>query len=207
VRGAERRRPHHTGTLTIGTDNPAYPPYFQGGTPKDSEWKINDPNTGEGFESAVGYEIASRMGLATVGWVVVPFRQSYAPGPKSFDLDLNQVSYSAKRAEAVDFSESYYDVNQALVVVKGTPIATPRRSRTSASTRSRRSGLRARPHHRLARPEGDRACTRPVGSVAALNAGQVDGIVVDYPTAVIADPFVQEVKTSFAQFPKKRRRE
>ena len=70
------------GTLTVGTDSPAYPPYFQGGTQKGSEWDLNDPNTGKGFESAVAYEIANRMGFSAenVKWVVVPFAQSYAPG-------------------------------------------------------------------------------------------------------------------------------
>ncbi len=195
------------GTLTIGTDNPAYPPYFQGGSPKDSQWKINDPNTGEGFESAVGYEIASRMGLSTVEWVVVPFKQSYAPGPKSFDIDLNQVSFSSKRAEAVDFSESYYAVNQALVVVKGTPIA------DATSIEELRQYTLAAPLGTTSadlitdyiQTEGDPGVYQTLSdSVAALNARQVDGIVVDYPTALyIADPFVQEVKNSIvlAQFP------
>lgn len=195
------------GTLTVGTDNPAYPPYFQGGSDKGSDWKINDPSTGEGFESAVAYEIGARMGFAAdqVSWVVVKFNQSYAPGPKSFDLDINQISYSAKRAEAVDFSESYYDVNQALVVVTGTPI-------TEATT------VEDLAAYTLAAPIGTTSydlITDYIGadagsyqtlndSVSALNAGQVDGIVVDYPTALyIADPYVQEVKDSavLAQFP------
>jgi polar amino acid transport system substrate-binding protein len=194
-------------TLTIGTDNPAYPPYFQGGTSKDSEWKINDPNTGEGFESAVGYEIASRMGLSTVAWVVVPFKQSYAPGPKSFDLDLNQVSYSSKRAEAVDLSESYYDVNQALVVVNGTPITDATsiedlRQYTLAAPLGTTSADLITDY--IQTESGPGVYQTLSDSVAALNAGQVDGIVVDYPTALyIADPFVQEVKNSvvLAQFP------
>ncbi len=195
------------GALTIGTDNPAYPPYFQGGSDKDSDWKINDPTTGEGFESAVGYEITSRMGFAPdeVQWTVVKFAQSYAPGPKTFDFDINQISYSAKRAQAADFSESYYDVNQALVVVNGTPI-------TKATSVEELAGFT------LAAPIGTTSydlIQSYIGaeagvyqtladSVAALNAGQVDGIVVDYPTALyIADPFVQQVKNStvLAQFP------
>src|SRR5206468_6184011 len=90
------------GKVTIGTDNPAYPPYFQGGTPKGSDWQINDPDTGKGFESAVAYEIAKRMGFTTdqVKWIVVPFDQSYAPGAKHFDFDINQISYKAGRAKA-----------------------------------------------------------------------------------------------------------
>jgi polar amino acid transport system substrate-binding protein len=197
------------GTLTIGTDNPAYPPYFGGGTPKGSEWKINDPSTGKGFESAVAYEIAKRMGFTPdqVNWVVVPFDQSYAPGPKSFDFDINQISYKPARANAVDFSESYYDVNQALVAVKDTPIA-------SATT------IGDLKQYSLAAPLGTTSYdtitnviqpTQEAGvynslsdTVAALNAGQVDGIVVDLPTALyLADPYVQEVKNGVVvgQFP------
>jgi polar amino acid transport system substrate-binding protein len=188
------------GAVTIGTDNPAYPPYFQGGTEKGSEWKINDPNTGKGFESAVGYEIANRLGISNVKWVVVPFTKSYAPGTKDFDFDLNQVSYKKSRAQAVDFSTSYYDVNQALVAVKGTPI-------TNATT------VADLKPYKLAAPLGTTSYdtitnviqpdNQPgvyqslADSVAALNAGQVDGIVVDYPTALyIADPYVQQVKNS-----------
>jgi polar amino acid transport system substrate-binding protein len=195
------------GTLTVGTDSPAYPPYFQGGTEKGSGWDINDPNTGKGFESAVAYEIANRMGFTPehVTWVVVPFAQSYAPGPKEFDLDINQISYSMKRSQAVDFSESYYDVNQALVIVKGTPIA----GATSVADLAQ---------YKLAAPLGTTSADlieSYIGgtagtyqtlrdAVAAVNAGQADGVVVDYPTALyMADPFVQQVENStvLAQFP------
>jgi polar amino acid transport system substrate-binding protein len=195
------------GTLTVGTDSPAYPPYFQGGTEKGSGWDINDPSTGKGFESAVAYEIANRMGFTPehVTWVVVPFAQSYAPGPKEFDLDINQISYSMKRSQAVDFSESYYDVNQALVIVKGTPIA----GATSVADLAQ---------YKLAAPLGTTSADlieSYIGgtagtyqtlrdAVAAVNAGQADGVVVDYPTALyMADPFVQQVENStvLAQFP------
>ena len=197
----------NAGTLTIGTDNPAYPPYFQGGSEKDSDWKFNDPNNGEGFESAVGYAIAERLGFSAdqVSWIVVPFKEAYAPGPKAFDLDLNQVSYSDDRAQAVDFSESYFDVNQALVVVEDTPITdaasvadlqqytlATQLGTTSADLISDYIGTEPAVYQKLA------------DAVAAINAGQVDGLVVDYPTALfIADPFVQQVKDSIvlAQFP------
>src|SRR5512132_3560797 len=112
------------GTLTIGTDNPAYPPWFAGGT-KSSKWKINDPSTGKGYESAVAYAIAGKLGYAKakVSWTYVPFNRAFAPGPKSFDFDINQISYTPARAKVVAFSKSYYDVNQAIVVNKGTKIA------------------------------------------------------------------------------------
>src|SRR5215216_2043794 len=80
------------GKLTIGTDNPAYPPWF-GGAEK-APWKITDPRSGEGFESAVAYAVADKLGFAKedVVWKVVPFNQSFKPGPKDFDFDINQIS-------------------------------------------------------------------------------------------------------------------
>ena len=110
--------------LTVGTDNPAYPPWYAGGT-KSSFWKINDPSNGKGFEPAVAYAVAKQLGFkpAQVKWVYVPFSKSFAPGPKSFDFDINQISFTPARAKVVTFSNSYYDVNQAIVVLKGKPIS------------------------------------------------------------------------------------
>src|SRR6476646_10760701 len=112
-----------SGQLTVGTDNPAYPPWF-GGTEK-APWKVSDPYSGQGYESAVAYAVANTLGFAKreVKWIVVPFNTSFAPGPKKFDFDINQISFKPARAGAVNFSDSYYNVHQALVVVKGTPIA------------------------------------------------------------------------------------
>jgi polar amino acid transport system substrate-binding protein len=106
---------HAQGQLTVATDSPAYPPWF------DS----NKPGNGQGYESAVSYAVAKQLGFTTdqVKWVTEPFDSSYAPGPKKFDFDVNEVSYSAERAQAVTFSDSYYDVQQALVALKGSPAA------------------------------------------------------------------------------------
>ena len=92
------------GTLTVGTDKPAYPPYFED----------NDPTNGKGFESATAYAIADQLGLqpGAVKWTVVPFNSSYAPGPKDFDFDLNQISITPKREKQVDFSSPYYEANR-----------------------------------------------------------------------------------------------
>ncbi len=188
------------GALTVGTDNPAYPPYFEGGSEKGSQWKLNDPSTGKGFESAVAYAVADKLGFSAsqVAWIVAPFITTYAPGTKSWDFAIEQISYSAKRAQAVDLSDSYWDVNQALVAVKGTPIT----SATSVAD------LKS---YTLAAPIGTSSyayVTDVIGAkpaayqtlalaVAALNAGQVDGLVVDLPTSLyMADPYVQEVKNS-----------
>ena len=188
------------GTLTVGTDNPAYPPYFEGGTTNGSQWKLNDPTTGKGFESAVAYAVADKLGFSAsqVAWIVAPFVTTYAPGTKSWDFAIEQISYSAKRAQAVDLSDSYWDVNQALVAVKGTPI-------TSATS------IADLKQYTIAAPIGTTSysfVTDVIGAkpaayqtlalaVAAINAGQVDGLLVDLPTALyMADPYVQEVKNS-----------
>ena len=104
------------GQLTVATDSPAYPPWFEN----------NNPANGKGFESAVAYAIAKQLGFKTaqVHWAYEPFDASYAPGPKKFDFDINEISYTPQRATAVTFSASYYDVSQALVALKNTPIAT-----------------------------------------------------------------------------------
>ena len=104
------------GTLTVATDNPGYTPWFIN----------NTPTNGKGYESAVAYAIASELGVKrkNVKWVVEPFDSSYLAGKKSFDFDINEISYSAQRAQAVSFSNSYYDVQQSLIALKGSPIVT-----------------------------------------------------------------------------------
>ena len=99
----------NSATLTIGADNPAYPPWY-GGAEKTKPWKVSDPYSGKGYEDAVAYAIARQLGFAkaSVKWTVVPFNNSYRPGKKPFDLYLTQVSYKPSRAKGADFSKSYY---------------------------------------------------------------------------------------------------
>ena len=176
------------GQLSIGTDNPAYPPWFAGGETKGRPWKINDPAKGQGFESAVAYAVAKRLGFAKseVVWVYTPFNKAIAPGKKSFDFDINQVSYSPQRAKVVGFSQGYYNVNQSIVGLKGKPIS---------SVRSK-NGLKK---YRLGAQLGTTSYQYIVNSikpspsvkvydtndaaVQALKIGQIDGLVVDLPTA------------------------
>ena len=104
------------GVLTVATDNPVYTPWFVN----------NTPTNGKGYESAVAYAVAAQLGFSKsqVTWVHEPFNSVYAPGPKSFDFDINEVSYTPQRATAVTFSNSYYPVQQSIVAIKGTPIVT-----------------------------------------------------------------------------------
>jgi polar amino acid transport system substrate-binding protein len=177
-----------TGQLTIGTDNPAYPPWF-GGTPaKGSVWKVSDPTSGQGFEGAVAYAVAGKLGFAKseVKWVVVPFDQSFKPGTKSFDFDVNQISYTPQRAKSADFSDSYYDVNQALVGIKGTPIT---KAKTIADLKSRKLGVQIGTTSydyvkNNIKPDKSPSVYSNSNDVnSGLKSHGVEGIVTDLPTA------------------------
>ncbi|MFI8188088.1 ABC transporter substrate-binding protein [Streptomyces sp. NPDC085946] len=166
------------GKLTIATDKPAYAPWFQD----------DDPANGKGFESAVAHAVAERLGYdrSEVVWQSVPFNKAFAPGEKTFDFDINQVSVSAERKKAVDFSSGYYDVRQAVVALKGSKAA-------------RASGIADLRDVKLGAQVGTTSLTyiddvvRPKRAAAvyakndqaksALRNGQVDAIVVDLPTA------------------------
>lgn len=176
------------GRLTIGTDNPAFPPWFEGGTPEGSDWEINDPSTGEGFESAVAYAVAEQLGFTEdeVEWVVVPFNNSFRPGEKNFDFDINQVSVTEERDRAVDFSDSYYDVNQALVANEGTPITEVDALADLAEYQlGAQVGTTSLQYieDNIQPSKEPRVYDTSNDVVAALNGSQIDGIVVDLPTA------------------------
>jgi polar amino acid transport system substrate-binding protein len=174
------------GKLTIGTDNPAYPPWF-GGTPQ-GQWKISDPTSGKGFESAVAYAVAEKLGFTKdeVEWTVVPFNNSFKPGPKDFDFDINQISYTPKRAQVVDFSDSYYDVNQSVVALKDSKIANVT---SLADLKDAKLGAPVGTTSYDYITENIQPSQQPQvydtldAGVAALKAKQIDGLVVDLPTA------------------------
>ncbi|MCC6832784.1 MAG: amino acid ABC transporter substrate-binding protein [Thermoleophilia bacterium] len=175
------------GVLTLSTDNPAFPPWFGGGE-KNPPWKVNDPATGKGYESAVAYEVARRIGFARskVKWIYTPFDKSFAPGDKDFDLFFNQVSYNPARARNVAFSISYYNVTQAVVVKSGTAIA---RARSIAALKPYRFGAQRGTtsldaiRTRIQPDQTPRVYPTNVNAVNALKNGQIDGLVVDLPTA------------------------
>jgi len=166
------------GTLTIATDDPAFPPYFED----------NDPTNGEGFESAVAYAIADELGFAEadVTWVVEPFNRSYAPGAKEYDFDVNQISITDKRAEAVDFSSPYYEAKQAVVALKDSPAAD---AATLANVADADIGVQIGTTSldavdTVIQPSADAQVFDTSNDVvSALKNEQVDAVVVDVPTA------------------------
>jgi polar amino acid transport system substrate-binding protein len=195
-----------SGQLSVGTDNPAYPPWFGGGSPKGSQWKINDPSTGKGFESAVAYAVARQLGFAAneVVWVYTPFNRSFAPGKKAFDFDINQISATAPRSKVVTFSTSYYDVNQAVVVVKGTKIAGVR---SKAGLKPFKLGAQLGTTSydyivkSIAPAEKPAVFPSNAGAVQALKNKQIDGLVVDLPTAFFVSAAQVPNSKVLGQFP------
>lgn len=167
-----------SGTLTVATDSPAFPPYFED----------DDPTNGQGFESAVAYAIADKLGYAEgdVEWVVEPFNSSYRPGPKNFDFDVNQISITPKRAQAVDFSSPYYTADQALVALKGSGFenATSLADFADASIGVQIGTTSLEAVEATIQPSSEpRVFDTSNDVVSALKQGQVDAIVVDVPTA------------------------
>ena len=166
------------GTLTIGTDSPAYEPWFVD----------NDPSNGKGYESAVAYAIAEQLGYspAEVEWVTVPFNAVVSPGEKKFDFDVNQVSITEQRRKAVDFSSGYYDVRQTVITNEGSPIDG---ATSIADLADARLGAQVGTTSYAAITETIGTSQQPAAfdtndqAVQSLKNGQIDGIVVDLPTA------------------------
>ncbi|MFJ9030725.1 ABC transporter substrate-binding protein [Streptomyces sp. NPDC102274] len=166
------------GKLTVGTDKPAYAPWFQD----------DDPASGKGFESAVTYAVAKALGYEKnqVVWQTVPFNNSFAPGEKNFDFDINQISMSDERKKAVDFSSGYYDVRQAVIALKDSPYA---KATTASDLKGAKLGAQVGTTsldtiNQVIKPTRQPAVFQKNDfAKSALRNGQVDAIVVDLPTA------------------------
>ncbi|MEV7330181.1 transporter substrate-binding domain-containing protein [Micromonospora sp. NPDC093244] len=166
------------GKLTIATDQPAYEPWF----------RQDKPDNGEGFEAAVAYAVAEKLGYsrADVTWTRVKFDSAIAPGPKTFDFDINQFSITEERKQAVDFSAPYYLVRQSVIALRSSKIA----GRTSlADLRDARLGAQVGTTSYQAITDVIKPSAKPQvynsndDAKKALQNGQLDGLVVDLPTA------------------------
>ena len=166
------------GTFTVATDKPAYAPWFSD----------DKPANGKGFESAVAYAVAEKLGYdpSAVTWTVVPFTSAYAPGDKAFDVDINEVSITDARRNAVDFSSPYYTVTQTVVTTKGSPIDG---ATTVAALQGAKLGAQVGTTSYTAITDQIKPSKTPAPydtndlAIQALKNKQIDGIVVDLPTA------------------------
>jgi polar amino acid transport system substrate-binding protein len=199
------------GRLTLATDNPAYPPWWGGGETR-KPWKISNPYSGQGYESAVAYAVAKRLGFSKreVDWTVVPFGNSFRPGPKTFDFYMAQVSFSKDRERAVDFSSSYYYVKQSLVAQAGMPIT---RAKSLAALRPYRLGAQLGTTSYRYITDYIKPTQQPRSfdsnnlAIRALENGQIDGIVVDLPTAFYVTAAQMDDGAIVGQFPNRAGRE
>jgi polar amino acid transport system substrate-binding protein len=167
----------YKGVFTFGTDQPVYPPWYMG----------DNPENGEGFESALAYVVAAKLGYPRdeVRWVRVPFNAALAPGAKAFDASLSEFSITEQRKAAVDFSSPYFDVTQAVVTLKSSPAAA---ARSVDALKPLRLGVQVGTTSYTAA-----ASVNGVNPVAvyntnvdakmALSSGEIDALVADLPTA------------------------
>ena len=166
------------GVLTIGTDDPAYTPWFDN----------NNPSDGKGFESAIAYAVAKQLGYPAtkVKWVKAAFNTVIQPGKKAFDFDINEVSITPERAKAVDFSTGYYDVAQALITTSKSKIA---KAKTIADLANAKLGASVGSTSYTTITDVIKPKNKPAVfdtndlATAALKNGQIDGLVLDLPTA------------------------
>jgi polar amino acid transport system substrate-binding protein len=165
------------GTFTVATDDPAYDPWFAD----------NDPSNGQGFESAVAYAVADRLGFEKdqVVWTKVPFNTAYQPGDKAFDVDINQISITDERKQAVDFSAPYYEAAQAVIVLEDSEFAGAK-SLADLADAQLGAQIGTTSLKAIGQIEGakePRVYDDTTKAAEALRNGQVDGIVADLPSA------------------------
>ncbi len=166
------------GKFTAATGSPAFPP-----------WVVDDkPENGKGYESAVTYAVAKKLGYtdADVVWIRTTFDSAIAPGPKKFDVNIQQFSITEDRKKAVDFSSGYYDLTQAVVTYAGSPIA---KATTVAELKNAKLGAAVATTSLDAIDSVIQPTVKAKiynnndDAVAALKTKQIDGLVVDLPTA------------------------
>jgi len=167
----------YPGIFTVGTDQPAYPPWYMG----------DDPTNGEGFESALAFAVAGNLGYRRdeVRWVRVPFNGALEPGPKTFDANLSQFSITDQRRASVDFSSPYFDVTQVVVTTDTSPAA---KVRSIGDLKKTRLGVQVgtTSHTAAIAVVGDvpvEVYNTNADAKVALSNGEIDALVADLPTA------------------------
>ena len=181
------------GTLTVATDSPAFPPWFEG-----------DPENYSGFEGEVANEVAERMDLP-VTWVVEPFNRSYAPGAKDFDFDINQITITPERERAVDFSEGYFDNAQGVLALEDSPVAN---ATTLSDPRGANLGAQVGTTsldfiNETIQPEEEPSIYDTTNDAkSALEAGRIDAFVTDLVTTVYLRDVEIEGTEVVGQYPR-----
>ncbi len=185
-----------SGKLTIATGTPAYEP-----------WVVGDaPESGEGFEAAVAYAVAGELGYANenIVWVRTGFDEAVQPGAKNFDFNLQQYSITEERKATVSFSDPYYSTNQAVVGFADSPVASATKlSELKELKFGAQSGTTSLDFIlNVIMPTNEPfVYDDNAGAKAALEAKQIDAIVVDLPTAFYISAVEIEGSKVIGQFP------
>ena len=180
------------GQLTVATDKPAYPPWFEG-----------SPKNYSGYEGELASEIAERMGLDIV-WVVEPFNKSYAPGAKDYDFDINQITITPERAEAVDFSDGYFQNNQGLLARADGPLVGAKSVEDLKDAQlGTQVGTTSLAYiNEVIQPTKEPKVYDTTNDVkSALESGQLDALVTDVVTTVYLRDFEIKGTEVIGQFP------
>jgi polar amino acid transport system substrate-binding protein len=180
------------GVLTVATDRPAYPPWFEG-KPKDYS----------GFEGELASQVAERMGLP-IKWVVEPFNKSYAPGAKDYDFDINQISITPEREQAVDFSDGYFNDNQGVLALEGSSIesATSLTDLKDAQLGAQVGTTSLSFIEDVIQPNSQVKVYDTTNDVkSALESGQLDALVTDVVTTVYLRDFEIDGTVVVGQYP------
>jgi polar amino acid transport system substrate-binding protein len=181
------------GKLTVATDRPAYPPWFKG-----------SPKHYSGYEGELASEIGKRLKLP-VKWVVEPFNKSFAPGPKDWDFDINQITITEERERAVDFSDGYFDNNQGVLALKGTPVAD---AKSISDLKGYQFGAQVGTTglafiNSVIQPDAEpKVFDTTNDAVSALNNSQIDALVTDVVTTVYLRDFEVDNSVVLGQYPK-----
>lgn len=180
------------GKLTVATDRPAYPPWF-----------VGSPKHYRGYEGEVATEVAKRLHVP-IQWVVEPFNKSYAPGAKDYDFDINEISITPKREKAVDFSDGYFDDNQGVLALKGSPVvgATSLADLKDAQLGTQVGTTSLDFINTVIQPAKQPKIFDTTNDVkSALESGQIDALVTDVVTTVFLRDFEIDGSVVVGQYP------
>lgn len=164
------------GVLTVATGEAVFPPWMED----------DDPSSGKGFESALVYALAEKLSVETIEWIGVGFDEAIAPGEKDYDFNLQQYSITPDRDEVVDFSDGYYEVKQAIVGLEDSSVASAESISELVEARLGAAiGTTSLDYiDAVIKPTTEAAVYDDnAAAKAALDAGQVDAVVFDLPTA------------------------
>ncbi len=184
---------YEEGTLTVATDKPAYPPWFKG-----------DPENYSGYEGDIASEVAKRMDLP-IKWVVEPFNRSYAPGAKDYDFDINQITITKEREQAVDFSEGYFDNAQGVMVMKDSPAVD---AKSLSDLKDAQFGAQVGTtgldfiNEEIQPDQEPKVYDTTNDAKSALESGQIDAFATDLVTTVYLRDFEIDRSEVVGQYPR-----